>query len=342
MDEMTFGGDRATRYGEEEPFETRAQATVAPDEPDVVAPAPPRKRRAMWPWFVAAALVLALLGVWASGVFSQGDTEVPNVVGIDLETAISSLEDAGLVAGDIGYDESYDQDRFADGQVTEQQPGAGVMVSAGDEVDLVVAGSELNEVPDIVGLSESEAITVVQDAGFDIGDIRREFSEEAENGEVIDQAPRAGSEAPEGSPVTLVISKGMETLTAPNVVGLSQADARARLEDAGLLVEVLQEYSETVAPGEVMAQSPEAGVAVEKGTSVTITVSQGEQIVTMPNVVTMEQQAAIEMLEDLGLQVTVRTQVNVINAGRVIAQEPDSGATLAPGTRVTITVATEG
>jgi len=342
MDEMTFGGYHATRYGDEERPETRAQEAASPDQPDVAAPAPPRKRRPMWPWFVAAVLVLALLGAWAAGVFSQGDTEVPNVVGADLETAIVSLEDAGLVAGDIAYDESYDQDRFADGQVTEQQPGAGAMVHAGDEVDLIVAGSELNEVPDVVGLSESDAITAVQDAGFDIGDIRREFSEEAENGEVIDQAPRAGSEAPEGSPVTLVVSKGMETLTAPNVVGLSQADARARLEDVGLLVEVLQEYSDTVAAGEVIAQSPEAGVAVEKGASVTITVSQGEEIVTMPNVVTMEQQAAIDMLEGLGLQVTVRTQVNVINAGRVIAQEPDSGARLTPGTRVTITVATEG
>jgi|GEM_PF-929101 len=300
-----------------------------------------RRRAPLWPWFVGAAIVLALLAAWAMGLFSRGDTVVPDVVGIEIEAAVLAIEDAGLAVGRVTYDANFDEDRFADGEVTAQDPAAGAVVDSGDPVNLTVAGSEVAEVPDVVGLSEGEAIEAIQEAGFILGDVRREFSDEVEADVVITQAPRAGDEAPKGSQVSIVISRGVETLTVPNVVGLTRGEATEQFRSADLGVRVVEEYSDSVPAEQVIAQSPEAGVAVESGTMITITVSLGEETITMPNVVGMEEDAAIAMLEDLGLVVTVETQTNVINAGRVIAQEPESGTVLEPGSGVTVTVATE-
>ena len=331
--------DPSRRYGSAEEMrqdlERVAQgAAVAP-----VAPLPEKKKGSFWPWMLVVVVILALIGAAYALGFFGGGVEVPDVVGQDIETATTTLEDAGFEVGDIEFDDTYDTAKFEDGQVTEQDPLAKANAKEGSEVDLVLAGSELAEVPDLNGMSESEAIVAIKDAGFELGEVRREVSDDVDSGFVMDQTPSAGTEAPEGSPVAIVVSEGQETVTVPNVIGLSQSDATAQLQAAGLETKVNEEYNASAPAGQVTAQSPDAGVTIDAGSRVTITVSKGEETVSMLNVVGMTENDAVDALEDLGLRVSVNEAPDDANVGKVIAQDPAANSTLSPGTRVTITVA---
>ncbi len=333
--------DPERRYGSAEEMrqdlERVAQgAAVAPPPP--VVPPVEKKKSSWWLWLLVIAVVLGLVGVAYALGFFGGGVEVPDVVGQELEAATTTLEGAGFEVGEVTYKEDYDTAKFEDGQIVEQDPEAGSKAREGSKVDLVLAGSELVEVPDLKGKSESEAIVAIKDAGFELGDVRREASDEVDAGMVIDQAPSAGTEAPKGSPISISVSQGKETVTVPNVVGLSQADATTQIESAGLKVRVTEEYDDNAPAGQVTEQSPDGGVTVDSNTVITITVSKGKQTVEMPNVVGMTETDATDELEDLGLRVTVNNAPDAANVGKVIAQDPAMGAVLSPGTRVTITV----
>lgn len=329
--------DPARRYGSAEEMrqdlDRVAQgAAVAP-----VAPLP-EKKSSFWPWVLVIVIILGLIGAAYALGFFGGGVEVPDAVGQDLETATATLTDAGFEVGDITFDDAYDTAKFEDGQVTEQDPLAKANAREGSKVDLVLAGSELAEVPNVVGMSESEAIVAIKDAGFELGEVRRAPNDKVDSGFVTDQTPPAGIEAPEGSPITIGVSEGQETVTVPNVIGLSQSDATAQLQSAGLETKVSEEYNASAPAGQVTAQSPDAGVTIDAGSRVTITVSKGEETVSMPNVTGMIENDAIDALEDLGLRVTVNKAPDDANIGKVIAQDPAMGSVLSPGTRVTITV----
>ena len=109
----------------------------------------------------------------------------------------------------------------------------------------------------------------------------------------------------------------------PSVVGLSEADARTALEEAGLAVAVQQAPSSNVAEGLVASQSVTG--EVQSGTTVTITVSTGPELVAVPNVVGSNVDDAAGRLSGLGLRVTVTEQENEAPEGQVLSQNPTGG-----------------
>jgi serine/threonine-protein kinase len=328
-------GTYPTRYQSAEEMRQDLER-VATGADVAAAPAAPPKKRAAWPWIVLVIVLLALAGVALWYFFLRGDTEVPDLAGQTVEEAETTLTESGLALGDVLYNDNYPEG-VTEGTVFEQSPDAGRMVDASSTVDVTIAGQQLAEVPDVTGMTETEATVAIRDAGFDLGGTEKEFNKDVPTGQVYDQAPKGGTEAPTGSPITIFVSEGVETVTIPNVVGMSESQAISTLEDANLTAGTTQEFSDKPV-GEVINQSPAAGVNVDAGTKVTVTVSQGEQTVTMPNVIGMTENAATDALEDLGLRVTSETRDDAANAGKVVDQDPAPGTTLKPGDRVTIVV----
>jgi serine/threonine-protein kinase len=331
--------DPAMRYASAEEMRQDLERIAAGADvaPAVVAPAPAKKRSA-WPWVL---LILALIAA-AIGLFwflSRGDIEVPDLAGQTVDEATVTLTDAQLVLGEVTYNENY-PDGVSEGTIFQQDPEAGKMVDASATVDVVVAGSELSEVPDVTGMTEAEAVVAIRDAGFDLGGTESDFSAEFDAGTVYDQNPKGGTEAPVGAPITIFVSKGVETVNVPNVVGMSESQAVSALEDAGLQSNSTQAFSDKPI-GEVIDQNPSAGVNVDAGTTVQLTISQGQETVSVPNVVGMSENAATEALEDAGLRTRVEYEDNAAQAGKVIRQDPAAATTVDPGTRVTITVGQE-
>ena len=154
-------------------------------------------------------------------ILSKGsDSEsvkTPNTVGKKLDEAKELLEKFDLKCGSVKYDEDSD---LPDGTVISQDPEAGEEVETGTSVNLVVSrAAENTEVPDVRGLSQSAAKEKLEENGFELGNVSTEYSDDVEEGLVISQSPKAGSEEAEGTSVDLVISKGPEE-TEPEYVSI--------------------------------------------------------------------------------------------------------------------------
>lgn len=130
-------------------------------------------------------------------------------------------------------------------------------------------------VPDVVGEDEEAAIDVVQGAGYE-AEVEAVDAEDVEPGVVVEQDPAAGTEAPTGSLVTLHVAGEPDGAVVPDVVGLSEAEARATVEEAGLeLVGVSEEEAADVPAGVVLRSEPAGGTTVEPGSGVALVVSSG-------------------------------------------------------------------
>jgi beta-lactam-binding protein with PASTA domain len=133
-------------------------------------------------------------------------------------------------------------------------------------------------VPNVVGLTQSSAQEAITTAGLTMGVITQAYSATVPAGSVISQNPAAGSSVPPGSAVDLVVSRGNQPVTVPNVVGKPETPARRVITRAGLVVgNVTRAFSTTVAKGSVISQNPAAGTSALPGTAVDLVVSKGKQ-----------------------------------------------------------------
>jgi beta-lactam-binding protein with PASTA domain len=226
-----------------------------------------------WLWAAVGVLTLAVMGgliFLLSGSRTTPAPEptattvsAPSVVGFTVPDATQALQSVGLVIGDI-------QERPSDqpkGVVLEQTPRSGEVVTKNTRVNLVIAGDPEPVIPDVVGLSQSEATNALLDAGFRVGMIETEDSAKPA-GTVVKQNPVAGNTAPKDTEISIVLSTGI--ISVPPVVGFSEAEATALLQDAGFQVRTQTQESTQV--GVVLSQSPEAGAKLEVGKTVVITV----------------------------------------------------------------------
>jgi hypothetical protein len=128
---------------------------------------------------------------------------VPDLRGLTLEEATGRIEALRLVRGKVAQRESKDA---TEGSVLTQEPLAGMRVEPGSSVSLVVAVAPppTVAVPDLAGLSRAEAARVLKSAGLAVGEVAEK--EGGRPGLVLAQAPKAGTEVPPGSPVSLVVS----------------------------------------------------------------------------------------------------------------------------------------
>ena len=198
------------------------------------------------------------------------------------------------------------------------------------------------ELPEVVGMSKEEAQKTVEDLKLVFEVSSEEFNKDVPEGYVISQDPTyiADYHVKEGSTVKVVVSKGQEKTTVPNVEGEERSEAIKMLEDAKLKAEVVEETSKTVKEGYVISQETEADSEAYAGDTVKIHVSTGTGIkqVTVQNVVGQTEENAKSTLEGQGLKVTVNYAEATTDDGKVTKQSVTAGTTVDEGTTVTLTV----
>ncbi len=190
---------------------------------------------------------------------------VPDVVGLSQTDAIAALLGAGLGTPNTVYVYS---DRPSQ-TVTGQNPKAGAIVLRGSTVRINVSqGERQASVPDVVGQPYANAASALQGPGFVV--VRVDTDSNEPEGQVIAQDPLAGSVVPQGSRVTVTVSKGPVTADVPDVTGDALADAEQLLKDAGFESSVQpQDVTDPSQDGLVLAQDPAAG-PLEQGSTVTL------------------------------------------------------------------------
>jgi beta-lactam-binding protein with PASTA domain/tRNA A-37 threonylcarbamoyl transferase component Bud32 len=195
-------------------------------------------------------------------------------------------------------------------------------------------------VPDVVGLSPETASEQIRGAGL-VVDLSEEtvYSDEAAAGEVGGTEPEVGERLSPGDQVTVLLSKGPQEVSMPDLVGADVANALKDLEDLGFgegSITQEEQDSPDNAPGEVLATDPAAGDQADREGTVTITVSSG---IPVPSLAGEELGDAERTLGDLGLTVeVVEEESENIDEGTVISQSPDTGTNVGPGAAVTLTV----
>jgi eukaryotic-like serine/threonine-protein kinase len=306
----------------------------------VMAPVtqPERRRRRRWPWIVigllTAALVAFLTYLAVTALTAAETREVPRVVGRQLVQARAVLERAGFQVEETRVRSEQDFD-----QVLDQDPDPGEEAEEGSTVVLEVSrGPGTVLVPGVRNLSQAQAIDELEERGLR-ANVDRLSSDDVRRGFAIRTVPGAGNEVERGERIQLFISSGPELVGTPGVVGLSRDSAEAQITDAGLVPAVREEESEEP-EGEVISQDPAAGTELERGSTVTITVSTGVEQVVVPDVVGLEVRDAERQLRAEGL-VPVRRESEVSDPtqeGRVIDQRPGTGVEVERGREVVIVI----
>jgi len=257
---------------------------------------------------------------------------VPNLLNISQSNADKTLRNLGLV---ISVSAEFNNDVSKD-MVFEQNPQPGTILSKGSIVFVTVSlGSKEGTVADVTGISSESAAKILREQGFKVT-IIEEFHTRS-IGIVFRQDPIAGATLKEGGSVTIYVSMGIEMINVPNVVNKSEDSARLSLIDAGFKVSVKTEESATVQTGYVISQSPGAGTDAQKGSTVTLTISIGQKII-VPNVVNRNEGDAAYILQNEGLNCSVRYEDSTVAEGTVISQAPGAGTSVNSGSTVTISV----
>jgi serine/threonine-protein kinase len=257
------------------------------------------------------------------------------VVGITQENAVRLIENAELTA----EVRRRADEEVSEGTVIEQSPQAGAKIAKGETVIIVVSsGLPQVTVPKVANLPLNQATQRLSDAGLDWR-VNEVFSERVEAGVVISQDPRPEQRVDQGTTVTLRVSKGVQEFEVPGVIGLDQDSALAALDEAGFLVDpVIVASSE--AAGIVVDQSPGGGATAPAGATIQISISEGPQTATVPDVVGSDQSSAEEALQGAGFGVDVIEQptLDPNEDSFVIDQDPPGGSEVDPGATVTIVV----
>lgn len=291
---------------------------------------------------IAAIAVIAALAFAITGGLG-GDDKVPNVIGQTQEAAVQTIEKAGYTVGTVTED--YDAETVA-GRVCKQDPEADSDLEKGGKINIVISkGVKKGSIPNLSGMTSEQAEKALKDAGLKAQYAGNEASD-ADKDTVSRQDPAAGKEVDEGTTVKYWISTGPEDTSVPNVVGSDQASAKAQLESAGFTVQVeTGDYSDKYGEGIVMSQSPNGG-KLEKGGTVTITVSQGQDPeknkVAVPSVTGMSQSEAINTLLSYNLAYALDTaSAGSGTPGTVAKQSITTGKKVDSGTVITIYVVPE-
>jgi serine/threonine-protein kinase len=195
--------------------------------------------------------------------------EVPNVVGLGRRAARRTLTDAGFEVEERRVpDDSVRVDR-----VVRQSPSGNSQAEQGQVVTLdVSSGPAQGVVPEVVGKSEDDARSALEDAGFRVTVVQKEDAD-AGAGTVLAQNPTDGATAARGSQVTITVATEPTEVEVPDVVGSTQNKATEALSGDGLKVVVEEAPADSPdGDGVVQAQSPGSGEKVDRGSTVTITV----------------------------------------------------------------------
>ncbi|MFJ9851872.1 Stk1 family PASTA domain-containing Ser/Thr kinase [Streptomyces sp. NPDC101150] len=253
---------------------------------------------------IVAAVLLVLgvgTGVWyiTAGQF----TTVPAVLDMPQAKAVKTLRGEGLdVRVERGFSSNVER-----GHVMKTDPGTGKQIRGTGTVTLTISrGPEIVSVPDLSGTPLADAKRKLRDRGLIPSTVKRDFSTEVAQGSVIRTDPVAGTKRRPDTAVALTVSRGPE-IDVPEVIGDDPADATDTLREAGLKVKVADQpvFSEED-KGTVARQSNDPEKPLGKGDTVTLTLSKGPQMVTVPDVTGDSEADARKALTDAGFRVEVK------------------------------------
>ena len=303
-------------------------------EPNMIVDQPTADVPLIGRWIVAAVAVLAVVvGGFVLFKFIQKDShEIPMLTGIDVGEATNLVTEFDWTIVEV---EEASEDVPA-GAVVRTDPEAGRSLQSGKTITFFVStGPPPVPLPELNNLDVPAATTALNEAGLVLGAQTPEFSEDIATGLVIrwvvSLQPNlvAGQEVVKGTAVDVFVSQGPAPRVIPDLRGMTIENATIALNDIQLIINRADdEFSNDVPVGGVATQLPAAGESLPKGSSVTVAISKGPDVVPMPNLATITNLDAVKQaITNAGLTVgTVTGRVRGAPIAAVVG-----GQVVAPG-----------
>ncbi|GGM00013.1 putative serine/threonine-protein kinase [Streptomyces fumigatiscleroticus] len=134
---------------------------------------------------------------------------------------------------------------------------------------------------------------------------------------------------------------GNDTVSVPNFVGETKADAQKLATNSELKLAFTQDACEDQSKGKICSQDQDQGTKVDKQSTINLVVSTGAPKVTVPDVEGLSYEKAKEQLEEKGFEVEQKLEESDQNPGVVLSQDPEGDTDLEKGSTITLTVAKE-
>jgi eukaryotic-like serine/threonine-protein kinase len=326
---------------QEEPPEVLDDAPPMVEGADGGAEAGGRRRRGGWKRrLVGVVVVLALLaGGAAAWAATRPDTApVPDLSGRRATRVDDLLEQ---VMADEGITWELDEQRefsrtVPEGRIISQDPEAGDRLADGSTLRYVVSrGKPIVNVPDVSGMTQTDAERALAERGLRVGPRTPAFDEVVPKDHVI-FARSDGQDRPatarDGSEIELVISQGPEPRPVPSVQGMSAENAVAKLVQASFQV-VTSRQKSNVPAGQAIGTRPGPGARVDRGGTVTLIVSDGPELATVPDPTGLTLQQFQDALRAAGFIVNTNGPPG---ASIPVRSDPPTGASVPKGTTITI------
>ena len=221
----------------------------------------------------------------------------------------------------------------------------GALLAIGVAVFVVFSalGSQaaMKQVPNLIGKTQEEAIALIEQNGFDVGNVRGGYSKDYEEGLVFDQTPTSTQMAEEGSKIDIMVSQGespVDQVEVPDLSNMTQEEAEKKLAEYGLTPRRGDDRpDDNIESGKVCGQDVEPGEMVARNSTITFYLSSGAEPIEVPDVTGQDADAAEEALTDLGLKVKRDYAHSSSDAeGTIIRTDPSSGTEVEKGHEVTI------
>jgi len=307
-------------------------------------PDAPRRRRRWVPW-LAGVVVVAVLGAagYLAWILLQTPThEIPAVVGLPQEEAVDLVDD---FQWDIGLAEGRSDEYSMPGEVISVSPSTGEDLAEGSPLLLTISvGPEFRQVPDLADTSLDAAVTEIESLQLVAGEPTEEFSETIPAGTVIsgtvDGASVGGDVLP-GARVDLVVSAGPQQRRVPQLRGLTVEQATQLLADLGLTIAVGETVFDDEIPADGIAtQSPAVNGAIDRDSPVSVEVSKGPDLVTVPDLSGRTLPEIAAFLDEAGLELgaVLGSTQGTFFAASVDGDEVESGSEVRRGSSVNVIV----
>jgi serine/threonine-protein kinase len=170
--------------------------------------------------------------------------------------------------------------------------------------------------------------------------LENRFDEDVPKGKIIESIPPGGGKVDAGGSVKLIISKGPERYTVPEVKGLTPEAAQAVIVKSPLKIGTVTEvFNSDIPKGYVIASAPVSGTSVKRDTTVDLTVSKGIEQVALASYLGKSGEQALNELTQAGFSVDAGYAYSeTVPELAVISQNPAGGATANKGGKVSILI----
>lgn len=240
-----------------------------------------KKKRKKWPIILISTFaVLFILGILTVTVLpnliSSKDVKIPDVSGLKLDEAVTSLVSKGFV---IGKTKDIPDDKIEKGKVIRTDPAGGTTAKEGSKIIIYKSsGKAKYTLSDYTGRQYNDVLTLLGNKDFK--DIKKkEVFDESDPGTIISQDPSGGEKVtPESTVITFTVSKGQKKIILKDLTVYNSNAAQDYAQSLGLTIDTSQEqFSDTIPKGMVITQSPAAGTEMQKGDKITVVISKGKE-----------------------------------------------------------------